>query len=126
MPQSLLKIYVHLIWSTKYRSLVLIDQKRGLIFKKIKSIAIEKGYHLIIINGVADHVHCLIRLRHSDCICRLVNDLKGISSNWINKNKILPEYFDWQDGYAAFSVCPRNVKKIIKYIKNQELHHKLS
>lgn len=111
-------------WATKYRTPVLVKHKRGLIFKKITLIAKEKGYHLIIINGTADHVHCLIWLGHSDCLSRMVNDLKGISSSWINKNKILKKYFDWQDGYAAISVCPQNVKKIIKYIKNQELHHK--
>ena len=84
----MLKIYIHLIWTTKYRTPVLIDCKRRLILNKIRSIAKQKGYHIIIINGSVDHVHCLLRLGHSHMISRITNDLKGVSASWINKNNI--------------------------------------
>ena len=124
MPHSISKVWIHLTWATKYRAPVLIKEKRGIIFKKISTISQEKGYNLKIINGTEDHVHCLVRMKSSQCISRLTNDLKGISSRWINDNNILSDHFDWQNGYAAFSVCPRNVKRIIKYIKDQESHHR--
>jgi putative transposase len=120
----MLKIYIHLIWTTKYRTPVLIDCKRRLILNKIRSIAKQKGYHIIIINGSADHVHCLLRLGHSHMISRITNDLKGVSASWINKNNIAGTFPGWQDGYAAISVSPENVQRTIKYIKNQDLHHK--
>ena len=124
MPHSFVQIYVHLTWATKYRRPVLVDNKRGLILKKIRTIAKTKGYQALIINGHTDHIHCLLRLRNSDSISRIINDLKGISANWINKNNILAEFFEWQEGYAAISVSPKNVKFIINYIYNQEMHHK--
>jgi len=120
----MLKIYIHLIWTTKYRTPVLIDCKRRLILNKIRSIAKQKGYHIIIINGSADHVHCLLRLGHSPMISRIINDLKGVSASWINKNNIVGTFPGWQDGYAAISVSPENVQRTIKYIENQDLHHK--
>ena len=124
MPQSHLEIYIHFVWATKYRDSFLNINKRRYIFGQIKKIAQEKGYHVLIINGVEDHVHCLIRLRHSQRISKIANDLKGISSRWINKNKFLPFFFEWQNGYGAFSVCPQHVNGIIQYIKNQQHHHK--
>jgi putative transposase len=119
MSQSLLDVWIHLVWATKFCAPVLIEGKRQQIFNKISRIAKEKGYHLKIVNGTEDHVHCLVRIKGLQSISRIANDLKGISSHWINENCILAKHFDWQNGYAAFSVCPRNVKKILNYIKNQ-------
>ena len=119
MSQSLTDVWIHLVWATKYRAPVLNETKRKLIFKKISQIAKDKGYNLKIVNGTEEHIHCLIRMKSSQNISRIMNDLKGISSRWINENNILSKYFDWQNGYAAFSVSPRSVKRVISYIKNQ-------
>lgn len=57
-------------------------------------------------------------------ISRIINDLKGVSASWVNKNNIVGTFPGWQDGYAAISVSPENVQRTIKYIKNQDLYHK--
>ncbi|MDR9418009.1 transposase [Gracilimonas sp.] len=79
--------------------------------------------YLDIINGVEDHVHCLIRLKTTQCVADVIGVLKGETSFWLNRNVILDEHFDWQDGYGVISVSPREVNGIRKYIYNQEAHH---
>jgi putative transposase len=76
------------------------------------------------INGIEDHVHCLINLKPSQSISTIVKQLKGESSYWINLNNMVEGEFKWQTGFGAFSVSHYNVPKVRKYILNQENHHK--
>jgi REP element-mobilizing transposase RayT len=119
MSQSLLDVWIHLVWTTKYRSNVLIGDNRDLIIRCLSRIASEKGYQIKIINGTENHLHCLLRIKGSQSISKIMNNLKGISSRWINRNQIVPGHFEWQNGYSAFSVSPWDLKKITKYIENQ-------
>ena len=32
--------------------------------------------------------------------------------------------FSWQEGYGAFSVSKSNINAVVKYIANQETHHR--
>ena len=83
----------------------------------------ENEYHLDTINGVEDHLHCLYSLQPKQTISKVVKDIKGASSHWVNANNLITEYFNWQDGYAAFSVSYKNVPFLRKYIYEQEKHH---
>ncbi len=94
------------------------------LYKQIRMIASQKGYHLDFINGVEDHVHCLFSVQPSCSISQIAKNVKGASSHWLNGQGLMEGPFEWQDGYAAFSVSPSNVQRVRNYIKNQELHHK--
>ena len=72
----------------------------------------------------ADHVHTIIDLPAKYSIKETVRLLKGGSSHWINKNGIIANNFSWGRGYGVFSVSQSNIQKVIKYINNQEEHHK--
>jgi putative transposase len=123
MPQTFYQIWIHLVWATKNREPVLQKDKRIFIFQYIIQMTREKGYHIDVLNGIEDHVHCLIFLQPTYALSRVVNNIKGESSHWINKSNILSDNFEWQDGYTAFSVSNQSVPVIRKYILNQELHH---
>ena len=71
-----------------------------------------------------DHIHILLGLRPAQSISDLLKDIKGSSSKWINEKGFLPVQFSWQGGYGAFSYSKQDLPKVIKYIKNQEIHHK--
>lgn len=71
-----------------------------------------------------DHVHCLIQMHPTQNLSQILKSIKGESSHWLNENKLLPEQFEWQDGYAAYSVSPSGVKQVMDYIYKQEEHHK--
>lgn len=90
----------------------------------MKQYARDNDITLDIINGVEDHVHCLIRLKTTQSVANVVGLLKGESSFWINRNVILDEQFEWQNGYGVISVSPYLVDGIRKYIYDQEAHHK--
>ncbi len=56
-------------------------------------------------------------------ITDVIKQIKGSSSHYINQNKIIPDKFAWQTGYAAYSVSESVVDKVFTYIKNQKQHH---
>lgn len=126
MAQSYCQLWVHLIWVTKERQPWLRKEYRWEIIEHVRSKADEKDYHIDIVNGVEDHLHALVAYKPTHTVSRIINDIKGESSNWINMNNILKLDFNfrWQPGYAAFSVSPKAVKNVRAYILNQEEHHR--
>ena len=75
-----------------------------------------------IVGGVEDHVHLLASLRPVHCLADVMRDLKKDSTNWVKEN--LDRTFAWQEGYAAFSVSASNLAAVVKYIQDQESHHR--
>ena len=119
-----IKIWVHLVWTTKNRNAILTREIRKDIFSHIKENAKTKGIYIDFINGYLEHVHCLVSLGSGQTIDKIVMLLKGESSYWINKNKICSTKFAWQEEYFAVSVSESMVNRVRDYIKNQEDHHR--
>ena len=94
------------------------------LYKYITGIVRNKGQKLISINGMSDHVHILIGLKPAMALADLVRDIKADSSNFINKNRWVRGKFSWQGGYGAFSYGHSQLDTIIRYIQNQEQHHR--
>lgn len=118
------KIWVHLVWATKNREPILTLEIRQEIFSHIRENAEKKGIYIDFINGHLEHVHCLISLGSGQNIDKILMLMKGESSYWMNKSKILHRKFAWQDEYFAVSVSESAVNRVRNYIKNQENHHK--
>jgi len=124
MSQSLSKIYVHLIFSTKHR-LPMIDQAvqpklhayLAGIFSQLECAAVNIG-------GVSDHVHVLFRLSKVRALCDVVEEIKKGSSKWMKTQGESYAEFYWQSGDGAFSVSVSNVDAVRNYIRNQSDHHK--
>ena len=122
---SWVSIWVHLVFSTKNREPSLQSEIRKQIFQHIKENAKRKGIWVDRVNGYSDHVHCLISLNKDQNISEIVQLIKGESSCWINKNKLIPHKFAWQDDYWAASVSEGHLQATRNYIFNQEeLHQK--
>ena len=118
-------IWIHLVFSTKNREPYLQNKEiRGKIFQHIRENAKEKDIWIDTINGYHDHAHCLISLNKDQSISKVAQLIKGESSNWINKNKIIKSKFVWQDDYWAVSVSESLLKEVRKYIFEQDVHHK--
>ena len=124
MQKTFFKIWIHLVWSTKSREPILIDKIRKDVFFHIRETAAENDYHLDMVNGMENHLHCLLSLNPKYAISDVVNELKGESSHWINDQNLLKVKFAWQRGLGAFSVSESNVKQVRKYILKQEEHHR--
>lgn len=120
---SHVKFWVHLVFTTKNREPFLTKEIRKEVYKHIQKNCKEKGIFLTSINGYSEHVHCLLSLNKDQTISQTVQLIKGESSFWINKQKIIPFKFSWQDDYFAVSISESQVQSVINYIQNQEEHH---
>ena len=123
---SWVKIWVHMVFSTKSRIPFLHSlELRNKVFSHISENAKLKDIWLDSVNGHKEHVHCLISLGKEQTISKVAQLIKGESSYWINKNKLIPQKFQWQDEFWAVSVSESHVSKVQKYIASQEQHHKI-
>ncbi len=125
MSQSLAKILVHIIFSTKNRYPFLVDEQiRKEMHSYLAKIFNEFNSHALIVGGIEDHVHILCSLAKTETLAKIIGESKRSSSLWIkNKGGIL-EKFKWQKGYGAFSISISHVDRVRKYIDNQKDHHK--
>jgi len=118
------KVYIHFVWSTKNRESFLSDKEiRFKVWRHIKENAKFKDIYIDIINGYNDHCHCLVSLGVDQTIKQVMQLIKGESSFWINKEKLINAKFEWQDEYFAASVSESLIEKTRNYIKGQEKHH---
>ncbi len=126
MPQSLAQIYVHLVFSTKERQPLLLDGAfRKQTHAYLAGICQRQDSPALIIGGVADHVHILNRLGRTIDLAALVREIKRESSKWIKENDPRLRGFQWQAGYGAFSISPSHVDALVRYIEDQEEHHRV-
>lgn len=122
MPQSLVKILVHVVFSTKNRAGLIAPEIEERLFAYISGIVEKNGCKLILANGTTDHIHLLISLSKTINISELIGDIKRASSLWVKENGG-PAAFYWQEGYGAFSVGQSQVAAVMKYIAGQKQHH---
>lgn len=123
MPQSLAKVYIHAIFSTRNREPVLVDDWRDELFHVLGGAANNLGCQSLIVGGVADHVHMLFQLGRTIALADAVGKIKSTSSAWVNQTRRLAMPFHWQGGYAALSVSQSNVEAVREYIRRQPEHH---
>jgi putative transposase len=123
VPQSLAKVYLHVIFSTKHREPVLADGWREERFQVLGGAVNQSGCQSMVVGGVADHVHLLIQLGRTITIADMVRVVKISSSLWVNQTRGLPAPFHWQNGYAALSVSQSNVDAVADYVRRQPAHH---
>lgn len=117
------KVWIHLVWSTKSRQPFLKDDIRPTVFQHMRDNAKKKDIFLDFIKGYREHVHALVSLGNEQTISNIVKLMKGESSHWINQNNLIDLKFEWQHEYFAVSVCESLLDKTRDYIRNQEAHH---
>lgn len=124
MPQSLVQVYLHIVFSTKQRRLYLSDRNlREKLYGYMAGICKNLDCPALKIGGVEDHVHLLTRHAKTRAISDFLRELKRSSSTSIKTQRNELSSFHWQDGYGAFSISPSHVEEVEKYIVNQETHH---
>jgi len=124
MPQSLVQLYVHLVFSTKNREPSLTDEFRTQVHAYLAGICKNHKSPALIVGGVEDHVHLLCRLGSTIDVASLIRELKRDSSKWVKERYPAAIEFAWQNGYGAFSLSPSHVESVKAYIANQEEHHR--
>jgi REP element-mobilizing transposase RayT len=123
MAHSYVMLVLHIVFSTKGRVPFIRASHRDRLYEYMGGIISNERGILLAVGGMPDHVHLLARFRASVSVSEMLKKIKGRSSHWMNGLPDLGYRFDWQEGYAAFSVSESRVAAVRRYIQTQEQHH---
>jgi REP element-mobilizing transposase RayT len=124
MPQSLSKVYVHIVFSTKNRYPFIDKSIETDLWEYLGGICRELECNPIQIGGHNDHIHVCCLLSKKITQIHLLEEVKKSSSKWMKTKGFRYQKFYWQDGYGIFSINPSEIEIVVDYIKNQEEHHR--
>ncbi len=124
MANTYTQIYIQVVFTVKGRQNLIPKQYREELHKYITGIITKRNQKLLAIFAMPDHLHLLVGLKPNISISDLVRDIKAGSSKFISDNNWIKGKFSWQEGFGAFSYSKSQVDDVIKYILNQEEHHK--
>ncbi len=117
-------MYVHLVWATWDRQLLLVDDVERVARRAIGAKCGELGAETIALGGMEDHVHLLVKLPVTLAVATLVGQVKGASAHAITHETLAAEgFFKWQGAYGAVSVSPQHLKQVAAYIHDQRERH---
>lgn len=122
MPQSLARVLIHLVFSTKNREPTIGPNIRPELHAYLGGILDKLGCSPLRVGGTADHVHILFALSRTLAIADAVEETKKGSSKWMKRERA---DFWWQAGYGVFSVAQSQVATVTGYIERQEQHHRV-
>ena len=123
MAQTLVKLYVHIIFSTKNRADLISPEIEEELFAYIGGISDNNKSKLLAAGGTLNHLHLLVSMSKNIGLSELVGDIKRDSSKWIKTKGNEYQNFRWQDGFGAFSVGYTQLEGVKRYIENQKQHH---
>lgn len=123
MPSTHTNLHFHIIFSTKERARIITEDWRDRLHAYMGGIIKTQGGIPLAVGGIEDHAHALVGLGSSHRLDYFIRDLKADSSSWIHTE--LRKKFEWQKGYAAFTVSPNAVESVRRYVLNQEEHHRV-
>lgn len=126
MANTYSQIYVQVVFAVAGRENAIRLEWRDELYKYITGIVKSRKQKLISIGGVENHIHVLLGIKPETSLSDLVRDIKANSSRFINEKRLAFGYFRWQEGFGAFSYSHSQLDDVIRYIQNQEAHHKKS
>ena len=109
---------MHVIFSTKDRRKIIEKELQPRLWAYLAGIGKHHDINMLAVGGTEDHVHLLFHLPPKLALAKAVLLLKANSSKWMNKD------LSWQEGYGAFSVSASNLESVIRYVRNQQKHHR--
>ena len=124
MANTYTQIHIHAVFAVQNRKSLIQKEWQDELYRYITGIITGNGHKLLQIGGMPDHIHILFGMRPTQSLSDVMQDIKGNSSLWINKKRLLYGKFSWQEGYGAFSYSKSQIDKVVRYIQQQEKHHK--
>jgi REP-associated tyrosine transposase len=124
MPNTYSQITIHAVFAVKNRENFIAKIWRDDLHGYISGIITNKGAKSLAVGGWKDHVHILVGMPVTVSIADFMSAVKANSSKWINEQQFVKGKFQWQAGYGAFSYAKSQRNIVIKYIMNQEEHHR--
>ena len=125
MADTYTQLYIHIVFSVKGRQPLILKEYKDELHKYITGIITSKKQKMIQINSMPDHIHILVGITPDIAISDLVRDIKRNATQFINRKQWIAGKFMWQEGFAAFTYSHSQLKDVITYIENQEIHHRI-
>ena len=124
MPNTYTQLHIQFVFAVKNRAALIGKEWKDELHKYITGIFQQNEHKMLQINSMPDHIHILIGMRPTQSVSAMLQNVKTESSKWIKEKKFCNSVFSWQEGYGAFSYSKSHVHNVIRYIQNQEIHHK--
>lgn len=122
MDHTRVSLRIHCIFSTKDRRASIPEPLQQRLWEYMGGIARRLGMKAIAVGGIEDHIHVLLLLPPTMALATAIQKMKANSSRWLHETTSKP--FQWQEGYAAYSVSISHTDATVRYILNQREHHK--
>jgi len=124
MANTYTRLHIQFVFAVKYRAAMIDKTWNEKLHGYITGIVQNNKHKMLQINSMPDHIHIFIGLDPEQSISSLMQRVKTDSSAWVNDNGFCDSHFSWQKGYGAFSYARSQVDTVIRYIQNQEMHHR--
>ena len=124
MANTYTKIYIHAVFAVKYRECLIAPHWKDELFKYTTGIVQNNSHKMLAIGGMPDHVHLFVGMKPDQSVSDLIRDVKANTSKWINERGLVKGKFSWQAGFGAFSYAQSQLDTLVKYVMNQENHHR--
>ena len=124
MPNTYTQIHIQFVFAVKYRQALIGNEWKERLHQYMTGIFQANKHKMLQINSMPDHMHIFICMRPHQSISSLIQLVKAETSKWVKANNFCDYPFAWQEGYGAFSYAKSQVADVIRYIQNQEIHHR--
>lgn len=124
MANSYTQIHIQFVFAVKYRRALISHEWKERLHQYITGIFQQNRHKVLQINSMPDHIHIFIGMRPHQSISSLMQLVKSESNKWIEEQGFCSSTFAWQEGYGAFSYAKSQVNNVVRYIQNQEIHHR--
>ena len=124
MPNTYTQIHIQFVFAVKYRKATIDELWKHKLHQYITGIVQNKSHKMLQINTMPDHLHMLIGFRPQENMSQLIQIIKSESAKFINDFHLTHQKFAWQEGFGGFSYSKSHVEDVIRYIQNQEQHHR--
>jgi len=124
MANTYTQLFVHYFFAVQNRLFLINDNFKNDLYRYMNGIIVQHGHKLYIVNGMNDHLHMLVSMSPRQAPSDLMYHIKRSSSLWLNEKKLVPGRFSWLEGFGAFSIGKSQVSGLVKYIEEQQEHHK--
>lgn len=124
MANTYTQLHVQFVFAVKYHAALIDKDWKERLHQYITGIFQSNNHKMLQINSLPDHIHIFIGLRPHQSVSALIQNVKTESSKWIKEQGFCNSAFAWQEGYGAFSYSKSHAANVVRYIQNQEAHHK--
>ncbi len=124
MANTYTQLYAQLVFAVQGRRHLIPKNRKEELHQYITGIVRNRGQKLLAVHCMPDHAHVFIGFGPTLTIADLVRDIKQATSIWVKEKGIVPSSFSWQEGYGAFTYAQSQVKDVVRYVLNQEEHHR--